>query len=485
LTSEPKLFTNSGSSTGFYLDEYSNLYITGRHFYERPVIMSAGLSGKTTTFSKYNKFTKIEEVSKVKKAVGAETHILILTQDGDVYVWGYDIFTNSEDTYSTHHYGVLGLGKAPEGAPEEEEAKYYEAAVPVKLTFPNDAKIKDIASYAKKTYSGHGGGETGYNIAVGENNEIYVWGTNKSKALGEHDDAEDGIIWEPKLMDDQRALDDLNIEKIVIENGANIVLTDSGDIYGWGINKYGLAYLLGIDDNRSNIFPPEKIEVLDTDNNPVKVKDISAASSNVLLLGGDNYAYMFGIGCKGVEFDRTEYTCPILSKIKVPSRVLAPGSTDNTTFMPEVSFIATGAYGTSNGYDTSIAIGSDGSIYGWGNNNMGQLGIKDYYSYNDTQGLEHKKFNIPQDLKKTEENYQDLSHIDANYQKPVPQWHDKNFKSIYIGKGFTYAMDENGAMYSWGSNSEGQLGIGEIKDDNGEITGEEATYRMQKIEIER
>ncbi len=474
---EPKLFTNPSSHTGFYIDENADLYITGRHFYDYPTIQKAGL-GVSTTYSNYEKFTKVKEVSNVKKAVGSPTHILILTYDGDLYVWGYDVFNNSDQDYNTYHYGVLGLGKAPENATEDEEKKYYNASIPRKINFPENVKIKDIDAYVVKLANNRHGSssEGGISIAVSEDNKIYGWGRNLKYLFDKT--SEDGVFWEPTLIDDNGVFNNLSITKIGLGDRFLVVLADDRYIYGMGGNKSGLNYKLGINDSRTKIFPPEKIEVLNVENQPIKIKDISTSQSGTLLIGEDNYGYAFGAGCIGTEIKRL---CSFKSSKIVPSRILDVNATDNDTYLNDsIKYMSIGNQDSNNSY---ILLGADGSVYGWGENDTYQLGIKADYSYNDTQVLTTASFKIPQDIKEIDLNYKDYSYIESNYQKPKTQWQDKKFKSISIGNGFTYGMTEDGAMYSWGSNSEGQLGSGGITDDDGEVTGAESTYEMQKIII--
>lgn len=85
------------------------------------------------------------------------------------------------------------------------------------------------------------------------------------------------------------------------------------------------------------------------------------------------------------------------------------------------------------------AITEDGSLYAWGNNYYGQLGVGDEVNKN-----RPTKVNLPSKLKEL---------ITTDYS--------------------TYAILEDGSLYAWGSNGIGQLGIG--KDDDRIYTPEQVT----------
>ena len=79
------------------------------------------------------------------------------------------------------------------------------------------------------------------------------------------------------------------------------------------------------------------------------------------------------------------------------------------------------------GYNHCFALSSDGTLYAWGGNYFGQLGI----------GQKFPSTHIPQEVKIS-----------------------NGVKSVAAGHDFSLALMDDGSIYSWGRNYKGSLGIG-------------------------
>lgn len=88
----------------------------------------------------------------------------------------------------------------------------------------------------------------------------------------------------------------------------------------------------------------------------------------------------------------------------------------------------------STGKNHTVAVGSDGNAYAWGNNNTGQLG----------------------------NGNKNTSKTPVQVKKPDGVADKDNFSYIQVsaGYGFSLALGSDGNAYAWGSNSRGQLGKG-------------------------
>lgn len=83
------------------------------------------------------------------------------------------------------------------------------------------------------------------------------------------------------------------------------------------------------------------------------------------------------------------------------------------------------------GYNHCFALSSDGTLYSWGANYFGQLGTGEKFPYT----------HIPQEVNTS-----------------------KNVKSIAAGHDFSIALMNDGSVYSWGRNYKGSLGIGSYEE---------------------
>ena len=105
-----------------------------------------------------------------------------------------------------------------------------------------------------------------------------------------------------------------------------------------------------------------------------------------------------------------------------------------------------------NGMYTAFALTSDNKVYGWGNNTLGQLGINVVNS--------------------------------AKVYKPVliEDLNDINIKQISCGSLHTLVLTFDGIVYGWGRNTEGQIGCGnELGENISVITQMESLHKIKSI----
>ncbi|BDR52289.1 hypothetical protein KIM372_01960 [Bombiscardovia nodaiensis] len=142
----------------------------------------------------------------------------------------------------------------------------------------------------------------------------------------------------------------------------------------------------------------------------IHLAQVSAGSNHSLAIGSDNKAYAWGNNIFGKLGDNSviNRNSPVLIKT-------APG----VTFVKVIA-------GTNN----SFAFASDGSLYGWGTNNSGQLGLGD----------------------KTNRLTPTLITPPAGATKYI---------QVSPGDTHTVAIADDGKTYAWGNNEHGQLGTGD------------------------
>lgn len=125
---------------------------------------------------------------------------------------------------------------------------------------------------------------------------------------------------------------------------------------------------------------------------------------------------------------------------------------------------------------TSLVIGVDGNVYGWGNNNFGELG-----DGTTDKKLTPVKTNAPNNVVSIESGSDHSLFLTANGEvyasgdnnsgqlgdgtitrrlNPVKVSGLNNVVAIDAGTGFSLALTSDGSVYAWGGNYFGQLGIG-------------------------
>lgn len=138
---------------------------------------------------------------------------------------------------------------------------------------------------------------------------------------------------------------------------------------------------------------------------PVTFVDVIGGGTHTLALGSDGNTYAWGRGLEGQLGDGTT------TEMSTPVAVDVPAG---------VTFTQVSA-----GYDFSVALGSDGNTYAWGNGRFGQLG-------------------------------------EGSLESSVPVVVDVpagvTFTQVAAGHDFSVALGSDGKAYAWGSGYFGQLG---------------------------
>ena len=424
--------------------------------------------GLTDEYVAYNKKVDIPGKVKLIKCAGdnpTESACYVITEDGALYVWG------------KNSYGQLGVG--------DEVNKN----TPIKVTAINGKVMELIISNSFSVY------------AILEDGSLYSWGKNSYGQLGVGDEVNKNTPTKVNLPG--------KIKELITTNGSSVyALMEDSSLYSWGKNSYGQ---LGVGDE-VNKNTPTKVNL------PGKIKELITTGSSVYALMEDSSLYSWGENSYGQLGVGDEVNKNTPTKVNLPSKIkeLITTGLSSYAILKDDSLYAwgynsDGQLGVGDEVDKDIptkvtaingkvmeliisnyfsvyAILEDGSLYSWGENNSGELGVGDKIDKNTPTIV-----NLPGKIKKLitsssashailedgslyawGKNYYGELGIGSNEDKNTPTKvtaingkimdliinSDKNYttyKSIF-------AILEDGSLYAWGNNKGGQLGIGSWED---------------------
>jgi len=345
-----------------------------------------------------------------KEGVDSDAGPVILSETGDVYSFG--------DGSS----GQLGLGPASV------------MTTPYLMDkMPRGGMYMVAAGYA-------------HAVAVTESGHIYTWGNNAFGQLGFKNVSVDFTY--PTQV---HHLADTRITYVCAGFAHTIAVTDTGVVYGWGSNDKGQ---LGLDGFTATFSPTiitglvgkkvtrvscgydstvaltDKGHVYSFGNNHVGqlghgttnvisgVQQITALADTTIVQAEAGWSHMLALDDEGVAYcwgDNTLGQCglgykdsPVL-EVTAIERIRDKG----------VFFLATG-------YFSNLVLTDTGMVYGFGSNDHGQLGVYDKF--------------------------------DRDVPVAVPLLSMRNVTHISSGATHTIVATGNNRVYTFGSNSEGQLG---------------------------
>jgi len=227
-----------------------------------------------------------------------------------------------------------------------------------------------------------------HTVAIRKDGSLWTWGNNGSGQLG------DGTTTSRSAP--VRIGMGSNWASVSAGDSHTVAIRKDGSLWAWGSNGSGQ---LGGFANQTVINSPSRIG---TDNDWASV---SAGGRHTVALRTDGTLWAWGRNNAGQLGGFANYT-----GINSPAKIGADSDWASV----------------SAGYDHTIAIRTDGTLWAWGWNNVGQLG-------DDTT---------------------------TNGSSPVKVGTDNNWASVSAGYTHTIAIRKDGSLWAWGSNSSGQHGGG-------------------------
>ncbi len=227
-------------------------------------------------------------------------------------------------------------------------------------------------------------------IAMKTDNTIWGWGQNDYYQVGNGSCCND--IVNPVLVSNATDWKMIAVSDV----SSSFALKNNGTLWCWGQN---IAGLLG--DNLLSV------RTVPTQHNPdTDWKFISVGTSHILALKNNNTLWAWGDGGSGETGDNY----PANYNRFVPTQI---GTSNNWKTVAA-------------GFRISFGIKTDGTLWAWGLNDVGQLG----------------------------------DGTTTNQLHPIQIGSDTNWDSVSAGYQHVVALKTSGAVFTWGNNDFGQLGNG-------------------------
>ncbi len=338
-----------GCQNGCGLTESGKLYCWGHNFY--------GEVGDGTTIQ-HEEPVPVKGDHRFKTVSVGCGHTTALTEDGTVYSWGWN------------SHGQLGVGD------RENRSE------PTRI----DSDVKFVQLSAGLQYT----------LGLTEEGEAWAWGRNSNAVLG------DGT--EETRESPVPVQGGLEFKYLSAGAAHALGLTKSGTLYTWGRNRSGVLGI-GNGDDLHREFTPKEVSGGHT------FETASAGENVTIALTPEGEAWAWGENFYGKLGDGTD----INRHEPIPVA-------ENIAF----KYVVTDS-------DQTFGIAVDGTAYGWGYNiNSGRQLL----------GVESNEFSVL---------------------TPSPVINGDQFVLIYMGSHSKMGVTENGTVYMWGWNGNGQLGLGDTE----------------------
>jgi alpha-tubulin suppressor-like RCC1 family protein len=373
-----RLFASSGSASSYGSGDYNpvvtnagNLLIWGGN---PSGVLGQGKSPVALRSSTLPLFVKdgsgTAPLGNIVAASAGEMNVLALTEEGNVLTWGSGHFVNANDTW------LPGYVPSPTGTGR------LSRIVQVSMGAMNTAALTDTGNvFSWGSYTGQGTADarwypdyvrdpagndplggiiavsagTHFTLALGSNGKVYGWGWYQA-ARG-NPDATQTLPTTVKLAADGSELTNV----VAISAGYNfaLALAADGRVYAWGDNSDGQ-----LGQNVQHGSYRGAVLVKDVTGTDVlrDIRMVSAGGWHALALDAAGRVYSWGTATSGQLGDGANR--PILNESLKPIFVVGPESTGRLS----------GVVSIAAGYNHSLALAGDGTVYIWGEGYSGNLG---------------------------------------------------------------------------------------------------------------
>ncbi len=261
--------------------------------------------------------------------------------------------------------------------------------------------------------------EESFSLALKADGTTWAWGDNGLCELGDNTTVQRSSPIQ--VVEDPGTVPVTYLQTVVsIAAGRRFAVASKrdGSVWGWGFNGAGQLGLGATSTKECSA--RQVIDSTDPSGYLSDVNRVSAGDGHVLALKNDGTVWAWGMNWYGQIGDNTTAT-----ERTLPLQVI-----EDPTTVP-INYL-TGVVAVSAGASHSLALKADGTVWAWGQNNNGQLGL----GSDSTNKLTAVQVTDPTDLSGF------LS----------------NVTTIAAGAGFSLALKNDKTIRAWGTNGYGNLG---------------------------
>lgn len=322
--------------------------------------------------------TMMKAVIKAENVAAGYNHVVVVKPDGTLWGWG------------SNYYGQLG-----------EKCATSTCLTPFKLDDSTEWSAVAAGAY--------------HTLALKKDGSLWAWGDNSVGQLGIGTP-------EPQVSAPRQVGDEKTWTAIAAGQYHNLALKSDGTMWAWGNNRFGqLAHFL---DGYGTISKNSPVQVVPYSNPSVTSwKAIAAGDWFSLALQKDNNNMWSWGSYDHYQLGSSNMDSP---GPQGPGYFWDPAQVGN---LVGIDFYRMQATAMAAGADFAIALKSNGTLWGWGDNSRGQLG----------------------------NNSISFDGVHA----PLQIGDKTDWLTISAGRSHTLATNTNGELYAWGENLFGQLGLGE------------------------
>ena len=317
------------------------------------------------------------------------THSIAKSKDGDIYLWGSNLYGQLNDLTYEQKARPIGIAKLKDS--NKTSAGLNQSGFILKdhnfISFGANAIGSAKGNFKDLSVGGN------HTSVIKDNGTLWSYGSNSAGQLGNF-----GISDQSTFVQEYSKA--TNWLQTSAGDSFNVAIQNNGTLWGWGKNDYGQI---------GNHVYNQVRQPYQEDNNETNWKSVSAGGEHTCALKTDGTLVCFGNNEYGQLGDGTFDS----NKTK-RSQVINPDG--NRWIRVDC------------GFNHTLALDSNNTLWGWGRNYYGELGQGDTTNRN------------------------------------TPQKILKNVQNFSAGQDFSLAILSDGTLWSWGYNAYLQLGLGETDD---------------------